>query len=135
MCHGEEAYRWWAWFQCEGTMLTVRSYHILWYIVLIQYSCFSHAITIAKGNFLTKLSLPTKKSKNPNKEDTSMPHHDASGGNVAWRSITKTPRMKLKNLWKRLRQLWLSCLITGKRELFPIWKYSLERGWSFKIVN
>ena len=26
-------------------------------------------------------------------------------------------------------------LHTGKRKLFPIWEYGLERGWTFKIVN
>ena len=25
--------------------------------------------------------------------------------------------------------------VTGKRELFPIWEYGLERGWIFKIVD
>ena len=25
--------------------------------------------------------------------------------------------------------------ITGQRELFPIWEFSLERGWSFKIIS
>ena len=24
---------------------------------------------------------------------------------------------------------------TGKRGLFPIWEYGLERGWTFKMVN
>ena len=44
------------------------------------------------------------------------------------------PTVRLKGA-KGLRVVDASVLVTGKREIFLIWEYGLERGWTFKIVN